>query len=1537
MSTMINSSMINNSEIVFRFESKWNLKTIICEVEYYEEYPLDDVSVVFLSILEQNEGQIDSMKLATMLGFNVIDCVVKGIKRYKDNAEIVLFNDFVNIVEEWGLLCRRDNYIIITSLGEYAFKAHKKYKFFKAIKGFYINMAMSTDNAENLFFPFNSEFGISTPITNTKQLEYNNIDIERCFNGEKDDLIKLLELSSTGIYNFYSANETRYIDLISISVNIDLYKNKDEYMPIIVKDGRICQIATELLLQESNISFRERKVEEGLYKKLMSDPHAILDYNTIIPFVDLLELESLIKDTRLKWSDVNLFEYIANVANANDWHNISLYCDVNVVKSFINTYRDRFDWILLSSRLDVDYILEHLLLYPWNFEIIRVREDISIDVIKRLILIPELRNEEWDWSEIMPELDRDFVINHLADINFDLSQISKDPDEKTKTAIALYPQKRWDWAYISTEYDLDYIFNNILKIYPYLNVEKVMDRFCVDSNWVSKIGSIATQFIDLFTNTPLFSVNSKNYKWTPRLVELFEQTGHLVWQSGKYQCGFECNPCISWNERVFNLYSNKTLTEKGCNYISSKVTDGKIVIDNPLFNWNWNIISQNNQLMNNVDFVLHMFNKIEVDSFVRIADWETIELVCAKEECLDAIGKDNNAILFFTQKSPIDFVRQNINFQWNWQVLTQRFCSTIKVPSLGNKKWIEKWDWDFLTANLAVEDIIEHIDLYTGFWNWDTLSLRIPVDFVRHNMPEYSSYWNWLTLLEDRLTKEDLTYDANLIPIVVCLSELSESVRMECWKVVTRKFDYCELELLIANTIRNNELAELCNWDYGYFYSLVEFNLLDYLECFKDCVSWEEISESSKLNDELYFDKRLSDQQVWRKDVVSILLNPEWHWDFEKLSRNENIFWTSSIVSDSRIINKNWDWSYISEFASFLKNGTDKTVAKFEKYLDFGSLSKRIDTQLTQDCIEKLSHKDWDWFALSSNETIQVSVDLMLRLDSKPWNWRILSYRKGLVFNEDLIKELIKNDLDWEFISKRFDFVPSNTVFELLEQHNIDWAIISRNENIEVENINNKYYELLDWVAISRLKNFPIKDIPNNKKMWDWVDWHYLSSQKKFPTSIEFVSLILDKNLNWSALSSNDMLPINIEALTKFEKYLDWEEINKRIGASISIELIEYFGDRLNWANVSKSQDIDFSERIIDAHKDKWYWRELVNNPKVIDNSIDLGKYKSKLNCVKFIEQFEIDSPKIYHFTHLFNAIEIIKSRKIMSRNKAEGKFANAAGNLVDRRDTAHEFARFYFRPQTPTQFYNECLGWDSQSGYMKSWRYWDGYWIECQKWVTYYPQAAILGLPKCPMPVFFEFDLQEVVSKLDEKCYYSTGNMQTNSAKIVKVVEAPQLLNTQKLYSTIDDGVEVYKSYSQQEFLVKNEFDFSVIESLKIICYDEEQASILRFELGDDEICDKISTNNNGVFHKNNRELFIESKDDTIILNSGYKGNACFLVRCKDIQNIEITNDENVLREGEGEIEIYPRVEIHKTDIPFEVYFIDKAISKREWLIYRN
>lgn len=72
-----------------------------------------------------------------------------------------------------------------------------------------------------------------------------------------------------------------------------------------------------------------------------------------------------------------------------------------------------------------------------------------------------------------------------------------------------------------------------------------------------------------------------------------------------------------------------------------------------------------------------------------------------------------------------------------------------------------------------------------------------------------------------------------------------------------------------------------------------------------------------------------------------------------------------------------------------------------------------------------------------------------------------------------------------------------------------------------------------------------------------------------------------------------------------------------------------------------------------------------------------------------------------------------------------------------------------------------------------------------------------------CPMPVFFKFDLQEVLSKRASLCSYSTGNLQTNWANVYKVIDDPYNIDAVHLYSH-NNYDKVVRDKKQQEFLVK-------------------------------------------------------------------------------------------------------------------------------------
>ena len=494
-------------------------------------------------------------------------------------------------------------------------------------------------------------------------------------------------------------------------------------------------------------------------------------------------------------------------------------------------------------------------------------------------------------------------------------------------------------------------------------------------------------------------------------------------------------------------------------------------------------------------------------------------------------------------------------------------------------------------------------------------------------------------------------------------------------------------------------------------------------------------------------------------------------------------------------------------------------------------------------------------------------------------------------------------------ISQSKTFVPNAKTLSVLKIQNLDWKAISKNTNLSSE-ILWDYKNSLDWLFVTKNQVVDISDSSFLNKYQNYVDWDFVSQSDKFLITIESLKLFKDK-LNWAA-------------------------INSRKDLKISIELLEPFADVLNWSNISESMEIQFTEELIEKYRNKWDWQSLRENPQIIDKlGTTLSKYQSEFNCVEFLEKFD-RTPYIYHYTHLYHAIDIINRKKIYSRNRAKElgllKYDAASGTVVERTSKAHSFARFYFRPQTPTQFYNECLGMDSESGYWKTWYYYG----EHRKWKTYYPQARNLGLPKCPIPVFFKFDLKEVLMKIADKCFYSTGNMQTNWARVEKVSENPNSINTIHLYSDIRD-YENYKQYSQQEFLVLEEFDFSKLESFEIICYSDEYANLLKSQLGNDPICKKINSDGWYIFHRGNRELIIYETESVISITSEYRDSAYLSIKGEGLKNIEILNPERIQKETPSEIIAYPEIKFTKTEQPIEVHFVDNAIGTRDWLVYKN
>lgn len=1541
-------SIIENGQFVYQSKENdipfrnWSLKKTQCNVSYYETYPLDDIDRIICSIIYKHEGEIDESEIAAILGFNVRNNFDVTPKRYADVAELNLFRSIIQPVFDWGLISKTiENPKIperspitysLTELGKRAVERHLKYKFFcgKKILFEHYNINVVSDN-DGKFFPYYEELGISSEITNNSKLDYDKIDVS-IFDCMDSDLIKRMQLQSSNHYNIYQADETIYYEIESEKVDFKVYLYDNEYYPLVFLQDRFCEIATNILNNGVNTYLKNNKVEWGLYLRLLNDENAILDYNTIIPFEDLLDLNDLIIDKRLVWSDDRLFKFISGNADANQVSSISSYCPIEIIKKYINEDNVQWDWIVLSQRIDELFVVENPQM-RWDYEIISSRDDISINAIKTLLVNQQLQNIDWNWDKIMPQLDFDFIKQNIQNVDFNLYELCKDENDAVKELISNNPSKRWDWTYISKKYDLGFIISSINKFgyvdingkqHNYLNLTEVLER-AFHSKQYAEMYCSSKDFKEIISNSTLslssYSANMADFIWSDSLIVFLESVGLLSWESGLFSKGFECNPYVKWDEFYFQNHSSQVRTEKGFSFVSQTITDPKIVIGHSDFNWDWDLLSCNETLISDDCFVKTFIKQLSLISILPHLDGLIIEDLFENYNLVELLSSDSSLWQIVTQKVSVEFVRENLSNNWDWKILTQRFYTTINIKVIGNEKWIDKWDWNFLTRNLDWNLVYGNIERYYDYWDWEYLTKQLDKDFIVNHLGEYLKFWDWKCLISSRFEKSDLILSTQLIPIATCLLFLDDNMSLELWSIITRKFNYEELIDYIHTTNQTGDKSALFKWDYEYLYSMSELDISSYLEEYSEDVKWDLLSRSPKLNEFLKWDTNdFRSEQRWKKDVACLLKNADYLWNFAELSKLDSI---NSQVDILSIRTNEWDWQYLTANSKLFDNGRAfvDNFNRFKRYIDFQVLSERRNSGVNQKTIELNVEKNWNWIELSKNETISFDIDFVRNHQDKPWDWHTLSARSDIKldnkslfslidkdwdwsrvsscstisFDEECITKIFSKPVDWFAISQNKSFVPNQTTLSFLRGKNLDWDAVSQNGNLD-EALLWDNREKLNWKFVTQNK-INYADNHQLEKFSDFIDWHCVSLSDKF-------------------------LP-TFDNLLKFKSKIDWRVINQRDDFVITNEILDNFADVIDWNNASNSRDIQFSEKLIEKYHSKWNWQILRQNPLIDKLGDALKKYVIELNCADFVDRFPqkpYQKPYIYHFTHLFNAIDIIKSRRIKSRNRAEGQFANAAANLVDRRSTAHNFARFYFRPQTPTQFYNECLGWDSslQTSWGKS----------------YYPQAMNLGLPKCPMPVFFKFDLAEVVSKIPDVCYYSTGNMQTNWASVEKVSDNPYGLNTHYVYSTVRDGYEKYKQYSQQEFLVLDELDFSEFQSFEIICYDEEQAEILKNQLKGDAIIDKITTNGCGVFHRNNRQIEMVDKGDTIYISSDYQGNAYFKIKTMDKQ-IVITNGTNVLKETLDTITAYPNVEFTKINNSVEVHFIDER--NRDWIIYKN
>lgn len=1468
------------------FPFEWTVKSTSCQIQYRKAFNINEIDEIFCSIINAKGNEINFSELGILLGFNLDDL-----------AEIDIFKIYLKGLTEYNLIVvnEKEQKIQLTVFGQEAIHSKLKYKYYFATTELFENQ---TATGENFDFPFKNVFDIENHLTHGKEFKKQIL-----YNPDLKQKLQF-QLFENDIYigeivELYESEPRISYKTISLQCEITAFDNSFELS--IFKSGVNKPEIQFLIGLPENAEFKSKLLRQGMYHHILSAKTSIIKQD-IETYIDLWNWKELAGNQKLDWNDNTIFELFRENGDGGIWSIISEKAPIESIKSVIEKYDDYWNWTTLTERFDDEFIKEQIETFDWDFEELSYKET---ELVTFLLSNLNLKEKGWDWNYLSKNLPDKFIEEHIEDFPWDFYVITESKNEVFKNTFIKYRDKletlilkNWNWKFISEEINLNFLHKNISGLASKLNWHTVLNRFFINEELTAKCLNDASFKTLLKQYLPEnFVVAHQKYLWTPNLIEFFENQNLIQWETQKYISGFDTNENVEWSNLIFQKYHNRITTENGFLNVSKQISDYSLISNFPDFAWNWEGISQNKNLISNTIFIEKAFlgelsysnnllwNEILLQSTFDVSFWN--KNLDAFYQATDS-EKHNQFWKLLTQKESTDFVLTNKHFPWDWSFITENCSEDTILDSYEDEELFKKWDWKIATRKLDKVNILEYLE-------------------------DFAQFIDWKFLLNEVFTVEnELAIDNQLPKIAACLTVVDTEKQKEFWKDITVKFPFESLFPLVEAT---NQL-DVFKWDWNYISTHKHFPTdIRTIKKFSKEINWTAFSDCIAVKQKFNPDNWDNGKQ-WFSNVDRYLQQFEDFWDWKILSRNNNINYNRLILTKYR--NENWDWDYLSEFGGFLteqkrdrrnKKYLEEVVKQFPK-IKFEILSRRKDIEIDSGLILSNKDKNWDWQVLSENEKAEISIELIIELKDKNWNWKALSKRKGIELSNETILQLLDKDWNWNYLSENTSLVFTCEFIEKTKAKS--W----------------------NWKSVSRHKSFvPTIEILTLTEDYD-IDWQYISKHSSLSPTKEILAKFENK-WHWESITENPQINFDdIDFLERFADKWDWRFICESGKLTLNNQILNKFKERLEWNLISSNTNIHFTKEIIQEFKEFWNWSNLKANKRVEEL---LGNYildeinkNATLNFLDKIEQQWSEwKGSIYHFSHIDNAVEIIKNRKIQSRNIVVKNSDSAGKGVIDLRHDAHDFARFYFRPHTPTQFYNEFLGKNTTDGYNSN-QY---------GWVSWYDKARGLGFPKCPIPIFFRFSIKEVLFKNEKKCRISNGNMQTSSTKFGSIEEMinkfgfDDLYYTPQKYATKED-YNRYRNYAQQEFLVKDELAFEDLADFEIVCPSEADRTLLISLLGNEhkDIFSKIVVDRS-YYNNENPRIRIEEEDSELHISTNFNGDGYFVLNgASDIKEMEILVGD-VTKTSKDKIIFKSNISLGNVKQNIKLNFIDE--SNRSWFVY--
>ncbi|MFC2188283.1 DarT ssDNA thymidine ADP-ribosyltransferase family protein [Fulvivirgaceae bacterium LMO-SS25] len=1527
--------------------------------------PLEKHEKAILGLINQNNGSYGFIELGTVLGFAVEDNTDLHIR--KDVAEIQLFESYLENLKSNHLIEYNSQSIQFTYWGEKAINDDLKYSFYSGniqIPEFF-DIELSNEATDFTF----KEIGVEVRLTNEQNLNkaWDLAELE----APDHNLVNQFHL------NRLNKNDEIIFDCIEPLSNLGLIETNLEFTESnssidVLYDSKLNeQLSKEINKSPNNLKADYLKLKihckrlvESKEKFLIED---LTDFVSIIDWSDVLERPNIVWDI----SSIGLLEKFQV-----NWNLISSKAPISTIQDAIDDYSDKFDWLELTNRLNHEFILTNIDKYPWDVDALadRVTLDDFKDHISGIVKLPGI-----DLHKFYKQVDKDFIRQNFNQLPNITSYISTNDSSELLEFILEYADAPWNHTLVSQKLSLTEIEANFSALKQNLNFEILIERFISDSYDCNA---------DTFEEAISLASFSDDYKFLNRFsicdlslnkLQILNNHGLIYWGS-EVAPGFELNSFQNWSIDIVRTFEDKWGYSEAIRYLSGNISDSKI-IEELNFEWDFAAISKNSRLVNQENFFEENKNRLYVNSAIHAFDKNTLKsnlrslFLLYQENKLEdlpaVISKLFNVDDIIETNAELEDLFLGISNEIDWKQIW------LKTPKSFVKEHIEETfnlvenipSFSALLTEITncfeVEDVFELLDFA---WDWNNVTERAIEEEIIDDelLDEFADLWIWKIILERHIDLDDIINPERLTQIAFWINKATEKIRQEAWRFITEIYPSHKIFELINST---NDI-EIFQWDWDYLSSSNKISLdLNTLHRYKERINWSFLSSNSFLNGFFRNDREIyGTRKQWENHVLSYLSEFTELWDFKELSKQDNITRSESIVNYFR---QEWDWDILSSEQSKLlttknKDGVlfnERLFQKFERFINFEVISNRKDSLLDFKILNKFNDKNWDWKALSSNESLKIEKEFLLNeLLEKPWDWKILSNNPVIKFsNEDLLF-LRNKGLDWNHFSSK-EWLANSTIVELADK---DWnwhAISSSSQLIFDQNLLGILIskELVNWDNILSSNNLHCNEktidiiassIKDSKEFWSTIssnqnlsfeneilldeykefwDWDILIRSNKIDVNSELILRKYQGYINWTTLCSASSFKADVAVLNEFKYLLDWKHVTTKI--ALSDHILENFKSFIDWKVLTRYSDFSGQLPLIKKYSDFIDFEGLENNPSIdYETNLYIENYLKENIHKRFVYSLKKQRSNwagyAYHFSHIDNAVKIIREGKIKSRNKAQ-QLSDSAGNVVWSNLKPHDYARFYFRPHTQTQFYNEFLGVDIDVGYKNKMGEWHSF---------YDSEYSMLDFPKCPIPIYFAFPLNDIIQTYQVKI--SSGNMQRKATKFGYIHEMYNRFNFNDLFIYPEYSKEdwrKYRNYAQQELLIESEFDFTDLNNFKIVCCNEQHRQLLIDLLGADSIdhISKIKVDSS-FFRNENPSISITSNKNSFSIITNRKAEGYFEVNFSNSEDIIDLEGDVIDKQGNRvRFKSYLNLTISKRVIDLEVFYFDER--KQKWFVYAN